>query len=95
MGLTQERSTDYLLIYSKGLERAKSVFHFIKVMWHLIQHFLHDEIFHLQGNPSAQVRACATQQLHYVLAEAHPLGSQMHLSHFDYVHNSIAAHVSF
>lgn len=36
-------------------------------MWHLIQHFLHDEIFHLQGNLSVQVRACATQQLHYVL----------------------------
>lgn len=62
-------------------------------MWHLIQHFLHDEIFHLQGNLSVQVRACATQQLHYVLTEAHPFRSVMHLSPSDYVHNSIAAHV--
>lgn len=64
-------------------------------MWQLIQHFLHDEIFHLQGNLSVQVRACATQQLHYVPTEAHAFGSLVHLSHFDYVHNSIAAHVSF
>lgn len=90
--LTQEKRTDYLLIYSKGLERTKLVFHFIEVMWHLIQHFLHNEIFHLQSNPSVQVCTCAVQQLHYVLTEVPAFRSLMYLSHSDYVHNSIAAH---